>query len=203
MKARRLLELWEPPQGYRLASAMATTYELQADFLEEDLLPVALDLRLPAARGREFRLELERALQDTEVSVFFHPGRYQAGLRRSPRIDLVPIPEGRYPKLHAKVAMLRFVSPAAPEPTSQVVRLVVGSANLTSPGFRSNIEVGAAIDDAPGATAEAATAVRDAVSWLEGLVGETTEPVTRERQRMRRHGSVCLARRRRGLQRRR
>lgn len=180
MKARRLLELWEPPQGYRLASAVATTYELQADFLEEDLLPVALDLRLPPARGREFRLELERALQDTEVSVFFHPGRYQAGLRRSPRIDLVPLPEGRYPKLHAKVALLRFVCPAAPEPAGQVVRLVVGSANLTSPGFRSNIEVGAAIDDGPGATAEASTAVRDAVSWLEGLVGETTEQVTRQ-----------------------
>jgi hypothetical protein len=180
VKARRLLELWEPPQGYRLASAVATTYELQADFLEEDLLPVALDLRLPPARGREFRLELERALQDTEVSVFFHPGRYQAGLRRSPRIDLVPLPEGRFPKLHAKVALLRFVSPADPEPNRHVVRLVVGSANLTGPGFRSNIEVGAAVDDAPDAAFEAATAVRDAVTWLETLVGETTEQVTRQ-----------------------
>jgi hypothetical protein len=80
MTARRLLELWEPPEGYRLASAIATTYELQADFLEEDLLPIALELRVAPARGREFRLELERALQDTEVSVFFHPGRLPAGL---------------------------------------------------------------------------------------------------------------------------
>lgn len=180
MKPRRLLELWEPPQGYRLASAVATTYELQADFLEEELLPVALGLRLSAARGRDFRLELERSLQDSEVSVFFHPERYQAGLRRSPRIDLLPLPEGRYPKLHAKVALLRFASASAPEPERQVVRLVVGSANLTSPGYRSNIEVAAAIDDVPGAAPEAATAVRDAVSWLEGLIGNTTDQVSRQ-----------------------
>ena len=124
---RRLIELWEPPQGYRLASVVATTYELQADFLEEDLLPAALGLRLPSARGRDFRLELERALEKAEVSVFFHPGRYQPGLRRSPRIDLIPLPEGRYPKLHAKVALLRFVNPTVPEFGNQVIRLVIAA----------------------------------------------------------------------------
>ena len=168
MKTRRLIELWEAPQGYRLASVVDTTYELQADFLEEDLLPVALGLRLPPARGRDFRLELERALEDTEVSILFHPGRYQPGLRRSPRIDLIPLAEGRYPKLHAKVAFMRFVAPAAPEAAKQVVRLVVGSANLTASGYRTNIEVVASIDDAPGGSVEAATAVRDAMEWLEG-----------------------------------
>jgi hypothetical protein len=180
MTTQRLIELWGTPQGYRLASVVATTYELQADFLEEDLLPVALDLCLPPARGREFRLELERALQETEVSVYFHPGRYQPGLRRSPRIDLIPLPEGRFPKLHAKVALLRFVTPAAPNAVNQVVRLVVGSANLTSSGYRSNIEVAVAVDDAPGCSAEAATAVRDAAAWLEKLVGKPTEQVARQ-----------------------
>lgn len=180
MTTRRLLELWQPPQGYRLASSIATTYELQADFLEEDLLPVALDLRTPAAHGREFRLELERALQDTEISVFFHPGRYQPGLRRSPRVDLIPLPEGRFPKLHAKVALLRFVMPDAQSPASQLVRLIVGSANLTAPGYRSNIEVAVAVDDAPGCMAESATVVRDATAWFENLVGASSEQVTRQ-----------------------
>jgi len=180
VKARRLIELWEPPEGYRLASVVATTYELQADFLEEDLLPVALDLRLPSARGRDFRLELERALQDAEVSVFFHPGRYQPGLRRSPRIDLVPLPEGRFPKLHAKVALLRFVAPVMPEFENHVVRLVVGSANLTNPGFRTNIEVATFVDDAPSASDEAATVVRHAASWLESLVTGATTQVDRQ-----------------------
>ena len=185
MKPHRLIELWEPPQeGYRLASVVATTYELHADFLEEDLLPAALGLRLPPARGRDFRLELERALENTEVSVFFHPGRYQPGLRRSPRIDLIPLPEGRYPKLHAKVALLRFVNPAASEFVHQIVRLVVASANLTSSGYRTNIEVAAAIDDAPGASAEAATAVRDAAEWLELLVGSSTDQVASQLRHM-------------------
>ena len=184
MKPHRLIELWEPPQGYRLESVVATTYELHADFLEEDLLPVALGLRLPPARGRDFRLELERALENAEVSVFFHAGRYQPGLRRSPRIDLVPLPEGRYPKLHAKVALLRFVNPAASEFVHQIVRLVVASANLTSSGYRSNIEVAAVIDDAPGASAEAATTVRDAADWLKLLVGSSTDQVASQLRHM-------------------
>ena len=185
MTAHRLVERWEAPQGFRLASVVATTYELQADFLEEDLLPVALGLRLPPARGRDFRLELEHALGDTEVSIFFHPGRYQPGLRRSPRIDLVPLPEGRYPKLHAKVVLMRFVTPAARGPSHQVVRLVVGSANLTGSGYRSNIEVAASVDDTPGGSPEAATAVRDAVDWLEWLIGSTTDQVTQQLRDMR------------------
>lgn len=86
MTAHRLLDHWEAPQGFRLASVIATTYELQADFLEEDLLPVALGLRLPPARGRDFRLELEHAVGDTEVSIFFHPGRKQG-------VVWAPIPE--------------------------------------------------------------------------------------------------------------
>ncbi len=180
LMARRLIELWEAPRGHRLASVIATTYDLQADFLEEDILPVALGLRLPPARGRDFRVELENALADTEVSVFFHPGRYQPGRRKSPRIDLIPLPEGRYPKLHAKVALLRFVAPDSPEAANQVVRLVVGSANLTNSGYRSNIEVAAALDDARGSLSEAATAVREAVDWLERLIGSSTNQVTRQ-----------------------
>ena len=185
MTARRLIELWEAPKGYRLASVVATTYEFQADFLEEDLLPVALGLRLPPARGRDFRLELEHALQNTEVSIFFHPGRYQRGLRRSPRIDLVPLPEGRYPKLHAKLTLLRFAIPGASTAADDIIRLVVGSANLTNTGYRTNIEVGACIDDAPGASADVATAVRDAVAWLEQLIGRTTDQVTGQLRYMR------------------
>ena len=185
MTAHRLIECWEAPRRFRLASVIATTCELQADFLEEDLLPVALGLRLPPARGKDFRLELEHALGDTEVSVFFHPDRYQPGLRRSPRIDLVPLPEGRYPKLHAKVVLMRFVTPDAPEAAHQVVRLVVGSANLTGSGYRSNIEVAASVDDTPGGSPEAATAVRDAVDWLERLIRPTTNQVAGQLRDMR------------------
>ena len=65
---------------------------------------------------------------------------------------------------------MRFVTPAALEAAHQIIRLVVGSANLTGAGYRSNIEVAASVDDTPGGSPEAATAVRDAVAWLERLI---------------------------------
>ncbi len=177
---KRLLELWAPPAGHRLASVIATTYECQADFVEEEILPVALDLKTPPARGRDFRLELERALQDVEVTLFLHPDRYTPGLRRSPRIDLVPLPERRVAKLHAKVSLLRFVPDGTANYESQIVRLIVGSANLTSSGYRSNIEVAIALDDAPGSDAVVATAVRDAAAWLSTALGTLPEQATRQ-----------------------
>ena len=185
MKPRRLIELWEPPQGYRLVSVVATTYELHADFLEEDLLPAALGLRLPPARGRDFRLELERALENAEVSVFFHAGRYQPRLAAISAHRSHTVAGGTLSEVACKgSALLRFVNPAASEFVHQIVRLVVASANLTSSGYRTNIEVAAAIDDAPGASAEAATAVRDAADWLELLVGSSTEQVVSQLRHM-------------------
>ncbi len=56
----------------------------------------------------------------------------------------------------------------------------MGSANLTSPGYRSNIEVAVAIDDAPGCAPEMATAVRDAAHWLESALGSPTEQSARQ-----------------------
>lgn len=174
MSAVRLLELWAPPPGYRLASMLATTYQMHADFIEEDLLPVALGLRHAPARGRDFRLELERALQDVEVTVYLHPDGYQPGMRRTPRIDLIPVPESSARKLHAKVALLRFVDPQGRSPASDIVRVITGSANLTTSGYRNNIEVAVAVDDAPGCTAAEATVVRDAATWFSDVLAPAT-----------------------------
>lgn len=174
MSAIRLLELWAPPPGYRLVSILATTYQMQADFIEEDLLPMALGLRHSPARGREFRLELERALQDVEVTVYLHPDGYQPGMRRTPRIDLIPVPESSTRKLHAKVALLRFVDAQGSGPASEIVRVITGSANLTASGYRHNIEVAVAVDDTPGCAAEDATVVRDAAAWFADVLAPAT-----------------------------
>ena len=69
---------------------------------------------------------------------------------------------------------------ATSTPAHGIIRLVVGSANLTNTGYRTNIEVGACIDVAPGASAEAVTVVWDAVAWLEQLISRTTDQVTRQ-----------------------
>ena len=129
-----LIELWEPPPGYRLASVVATTYELQGGLPRRGSACRLLSAcGLPPARGRDFRLELERALENTEVSVFFHPGRYQPGLRRSPRIDLVPLPERTLPKAAREGSAPAVRQPGRlPSSSTRSVRLVVASANLTS-----------------------------------------------------------------------
>lgn len=184
MSTLKFLELWVPPLGYRLASILATTYHLRADFLEEDLLPVALGLRHPSARGRDFRVELEQALQDTDVTIYLHPDGYQPGSRRSPRIDLIPIPEARTPKLHAKVGLIRFVPEKAGGAAEQIVRLVVGSANLTDAGYRNNIEIAIAMDDAPGGDPASVTAVRDAVDWLRTTIPPETEQARAQHRHM-------------------
>jgi hypothetical protein len=175
MSTSRLLDLWAPPPGYRLASVTATTYQLQADFIEEDLLPVALSLRQSPARGREFRIELEKALQDVEITIYLHPDGYTAGLRRSPRVDLIPVPEARLRKLHAKVALLLFVPEQGDDAAARIVRLVTGSANLTNSGYRRNIELAVAVDDVPGAAAMVATTVRDAAEWFQQTLPPETE----------------------------
>lgn len=184
MSTSRLLDLWAPPPSYRLASAIATTYQLQADFIEEDLLPVALGLRQSPARGREFRIELEKALQDVEVTVYLHPDGYTPGLRRSPRVDLIPVPESRLRKLHAKVALLLFVPERSDDAAARIVRLVTGSANLTASGFRHNIELAVAMDDAPGASPGVATAVRDAAKWFQEILPPDTEQARSQHRAM-------------------
>ena len=184
MSTTRLLDLWAPPPGYRLASVIATTYQLQADFIEEDLLPVALGLRQSPARGREFRIELEKTLQDAEITVYLHPDGYTPGLRRSPRIDLIPVPESRLRKLHAKVSLLLFVLEQGDGPAARIVRLVTGSANLTASGYRHNIELAVAMDDAPGAASVVVTAVRDAAEWLHRILPPDTEQARSQHRAM-------------------
>lgn len=184
MSMSRFLDFWAPPPGYRLASVLATTYQLHADFLEEDLLPLALGLRQSPAKGRGFRIELEQALQDTDVTVYLHPDGYQPGLRRTPRVDLIPLPSVKVPKLHAKVGLLRFVPEGSSELAQQVIRLVVGSANLTVNGYRTNIEVGVAMDDEVGAHPSISTAVRDAAAWLQRTISPDTEQARAQHRHM-------------------
>lgn len=184
MKPSRLLDLWVPPPGYRLASLVATTYQLQVDFIEEDLLPVVLGLRHSPARGREFRIELEQALHGVDVTIYLHPDGYKPGFRRSPRIDLIPVPESRCRKLHAKVALVLFIPEQGNDAAACIVRLITGSANLTASGYRNNIELAVAMDHAPSAPPAVATAVRDAAKWLWSAIPPDTEQAQSQRRAM-------------------
>src|SRR3954451_17952054 len=96
---RRLTDYYLPPgEGFVLESLVATTYQVDFEFVEEELLAAALGVRSPVSRLKAFRSELERRLQKTEVSVLYDLGGCERLTRLSPRIDAIPV-YGR--KLHS------------------------------------------------------------------------------------------------------
>lgn len=144
--SNRLLEYYLPPaEGFVLESLIATTYHIDFEFFEEELLPVALGVRSPVSRMRAFRSELERQLQRTDVTVLFDLAGCERLARLSPRVDPIPIASR---KLHAKISLLMWSRSEAGSRTAveRRLRLIVGSANLTRPGFRENYECVAAVD---------------------------------------------------------
>lgn len=172
--AQDLTGLWSPPEDHRLTSVLATTYELDAEFLEEDLLPSALGVGVPSVRRRAFRLSLERSLQDAEVTVFVDVDGDHGG-RQTPRIDLVPVPRRRagaaIPKLHAKVTVLQFAPrQRGARIEDHVVRVLVGSANLTAPGYCTNYEVMSRLESAPGGGTEESSLVHGVLGWLDTVL---------------------------------
>ncbi len=139
---RRLLDYYLPPaQGFVLESLVATTYQLDFEFLEQELLPLALGVQSPPGAGRAFHRELERGLQRVQVSVLYDFRGCRRHRRLSPRIDPIPV---LHRKLHAKLTLLMWVR--EDHPPQRRVRLLVGSANLTRAGFRENYEYVAALD---------------------------------------------------------
>src|SRR5579859_3112601 len=106
-RTRRLIDCYLPPgEGFLLESFVATTYQVDFEFLEEELLAAALGVRSPVSRQRAFRSELERRLQKCEASVLYDLGGCEKLARLSPRIDAIPI-TGR--KLHSKISLLMWI----------------------------------------------------------------------------------------------
>src|SRR5262245_64787281 len=141
---RRLIDYYLPPgEGFALESLISTTYQVDFEFLEEELLAVALGVRSPVSRLRAFRSDLERRLQQAEVSVLYDLGGCERLARLSPRIDAIPVAAR---KLHSKISLLMWVREGGAGGTTSErrIRLIVGSANLTRQGFRQNYECVAA-----------------------------------------------------------
>ena len=142
----RLIDYYLPPgEGFVLESLVATTYQVDFEFLEEELLAAALGVRSPVSRLKAFRSELERRLQKAEVSVLYDLGGCERLARLSPRIDAIPVVTR---KLHSKISLLMWVREGrvAGLPPDRRIRLIVGSANLTRQGFRHNYECVASAD---------------------------------------------------------
>jgi hypothetical protein len=136
----RLLDYWSPPGGAGDPIAcLATTFTFEADFFTQDCLSRFLSLSTITSEGDRISsvaalLEEEDRLSEAQISVLID--RSSPAEKRNLRWDVLPIrPPGGL--LHAKVAVLLWAHAA---------RVILGSANLTSAGYRRQVEVALALD---------------------------------------------------------
>lgn len=138
-ESRKLLDSWLPPEGAgRAVACLATSFTFDPDFFEEDCLGrfLSLDWRRGEGDDLAFLIEQEERLAETRVSVLVDRGYNPEA--RSLRWDILPIPV-RGGVQHAKAAVLVW---------ERALRVVVGSANLTPAGYRSQVEAALVLDAA-------------------------------------------------------
>ena len=154
-----MLDLWRPPRGAGAAvGCLATTYVFAPGLFDEQCLGRFLDIESePQRESLAYLLERERRLGAVYAGVLVDAS--EAGVQHSLRWDVLPvrIPGG---KQHAKVSLLAWANH---------VRLIVASANLTEPGYRSNFEVAAPIDFTPDSCDTAI--LSEAIRFLRSLLG--------------------------------
>ncbi|MBM4091690.1 MAG: hypothetical protein FJ276_20025, partial [Planctomycetes bacterium] len=145
-----LSQYWTPPTvenkgglGEPLA-CLATTYEFDAEFFETELLPRFLGLRFDQTENEpSFLVEREEALALARVAVLVDHDRFDSS-QTTLRWDQVQIqiPAGIQ---HAKITILAW---------ENLIRVMIGSANLKRVAYRRNREMFAALDfwDSPQST---------------------------------------------------
>jgi hypothetical protein len=167
--AQRLLEAWVPPaDAGEPVGCVATTFTFDPLFFEEHCLSRFLRLETdPREDGAAYLIEREDKLAQTTVAVLVD--RSMADGSASPRWGVLPvtIPTGIQ---HAKISILGW---------HNVIRILVGSANLTEAAYRKNQEVFGVVDFRDGG--EVPFEVLDAIlGFVEGLAefapGSAAEP---------------------------
>jgi hypothetical protein len=137
--SQAMLELWRPPHGGGDPfGCLATTYTFAPALFDEQCLARFLEIESePNREDLAFLLERESRLGGVYAGVLVDHTR--AGVEHSLRWDVLPvrIPHG---KQHAKLSLLAWRAH---------VRIIVASANLTEPGYRTNHEVAGSVDLTP------------------------------------------------------
>lgn len=149
----------DPAWGETLG-LLATSYELQPDFVETDFLPTLLGLGAWDDRSWGGRIALERKLACMESASLLQEARCYSRRPRSLRVEHRLATGHGGQKLHAKVTLVV---------QEQAIRLLVGSANLTEPGHRRNREVVTPIVVTPENVAAGAL-VREALAEAPALL---------------------------------
>lgn len=133
----KALELWQPPDGAGdPLLCIATTFTFNATFFETECLGrfLQMDSHPQESDAVGYLIEREEKLAGARVSVLVD--RRHAVTKESLRWDVLPVlVPGAI--LHAKIAVLCWANH---------VRVIIGSGNLTEPGYRQNVELFASLD---------------------------------------------------------
>jgi hypothetical protein len=158
ISSRKLIDRLAPDEDWGpMIGLLATTYELNPDFLEMDFLPSVFGLGAWDDRSWATRIALEKRLCELDGAVILTDARRYRSRPRSLRLQLQPVVSPLGSALHAKVTLLLF---------DRAVRLIVGSANLTDQGYRRNREVVAVLTASQGSKKEA-TLIGKALSGMD------------------------------------
>jgi hypothetical protein len=157
-----LTQFWTPPAHIGPGGAgepracLATTFEFEASFFESELLPRFLGLRYDQTEVEPvFVAEREEALESVQASVLVDISRFDPG-QTTLRWDQLPVQVSDGIQ-HAKVTVLAW---------ERCVRVIIGSANLTRPGYRRNRELFAALDFWDNSDSVPLGLLKDVVRWF-------------------------------------
>lgn len=170
-----MLDLWRPPRDAgEPVGCLASTYTFTPALFDEQCLARFLDIDSePNREDLAFLLERERQLDHRYAGVLVD--HTQAGVEHSLRWDVLPV-RIQSGKQHAKLSLLAW---------SERLRIVVASANVTDPGYRTNQEVAGAVDLTPADAdldmlAQTLQFLRSLVSLVQGA-SENPPEVSRAR----------------------
>ncbi len=157
-----LLMDWMRPLGNdgALYSVLLSTYGLSLSdppFFDQDFLPTLLGLGGVRERGYSSPANVERRLAQIYCGVVCDAHALSQGGRPSLKVEVIPIGQQLN---HAKVVLIH---------RERLVRLVIGSANLTHEGFRRNREAVMVLDFKDGGHLPPEILTEFAGDWLSRL----------------------------------
>lgn len=136
----RLLDLWTGDVSYgHPLGCVATSFTFDAELFEEHCLARFLSIQTnPNETAKAYLIEREEKLSQCFACVLVDSAHVTAS--RSLRWHMLPIRIPGGGVLHAKLTLLVW---------ENFIRILIGSANLTEPAYRSNQEVIATLDFGP------------------------------------------------------
>ena len=177
----RILDLWDPPENAGDALVcLATSFTFDAGFFETECIGRFLNMDSHPSESESvgYLIEREEKLADARICALVD--RRHARDKESLRWDILPVLVPHAIQ-HAKLSLLLW---------GNHLRVIIGSANLTEPGYRSNLEVCGSLDLArtDGGLREHVSRCVDFLgSVIDLVVGDNTRegPIRRARESLR------------------